>query len=767
MDSEHNSHGTPSSGLTKVSYPATPQELQPRYIEVAPQRPGGDEDYGTGLIEYWSALFQRRWLICVVTVAGALAGYLYSVPQPDIYRAITSIEVQDKNDSFLNFGDVDPNSRSSYSAESRLLTEMQMLESRSLRSQVYEKLSSPSDVAELVPVTRRSALLETLGLGKLVQQPTRASALSMASGTLEVKNPRDTRIVQVICDSTDPQVAADFANALVEMYDEHAIQGRLQSYKKVGDWLNEQVQEIQEKLKAAEDRLAAYTKESGLFMTAEANTNLASMQRELALSETELLSASLRLEIAEESPPETVSEIVADSTVQARRRKLMELHDQLSELQTALTPEHYKVKRLAAQIEELERDLEVRESNVIERLRTEQRSASRQRELLNNVYRSQAELVADHGDKLIYANMLKREVDAHQQLYQTMSQKVKEASFASALRVSNMFIVDRAMPPSSPYKPNPIRSAAIGGATSLFLIVAFVSLRSSSDRKFRTPNDVASVLQIPHLGAIPAAQQLKRRRRWNGSWGTRSKGRKRYVSLLSPERTDTPGTGQMMAMARGTSLEAESFRGVVTSLLASRPNSEVFVITSAEAGAGKTTVCCNLARSLAEIGRRVIVVDADMRLPVVHQQFGVSNTWGLSDLALRTQVIDDGCPLEALAKETSVDGLWVLPSGPGCPEIPRLLYSPRIDELIDRFRSEFDIVLIDTPPVLSVADARVLAKHSDGAILVVRAGKTTREVGLAAYSRLEDDGVPVIGTILNAWDSKADYAYGYIVDLYK
>ena len=766
MDSQHEIPARNPDEIRELTYVPPSPGLQPRYIDVSAQRLGED-DYGSGLIEYWSALFQRRGLISAVTLIGGLSGYLYSLPQAPVYRATTSIEVQDKNDSFLNFGDVDPNSRSSYSSESRLLTEMQMLESRSLRTQVLQKMSSPADDMELVPIPERPAILEALGWGKLVKQSTRAQALKMASSTVSVTNPRETRIVQVTCESTDPQIAADFANALVETYDEHAIQGRLQSYKKVGDWLNEQVLEIQEKLKSAEDRLAAYTQESGLFMTAEAETNLASLQRQLTESDMDLLSASLRLEIAEQSPPEAVAEIVEDPSVRARRLKLMDLHDQLDQLLTVMTPEHYKVKRLAAQIEELERDVERQEENVLERLRTEKRAADRQSEMLNSVYKKQAEIVAGHGDKLIYANMLKREVDANQQLYQTMSQKVKEASFASALRVSNMFIVDKAMPPGSPHKPNPSRNAAIGGVTSLFLIVAFVSLRSSSDRKFRTPTEVANLLQTAHLGAIPAARQLKRRTGWRRMWKRRSSLRREHISLLSTASGEEGASNKMLAMARGTSLEAESFRGVVTSLLASRPNGKVFIITSAEAGAGKTTVCCNLARSLAEIGRRVAVIDADMRLPVVHKQFGVSNTWGLSDLALREQKIDEGCPLEALAKESPIKDLWVLPSGPGRPEIARLLYSRRIEELIERFRSEFDTILIDTPPVLSVADARVLAKHSDGAILVVRAGMTTRDVGLAAYSRLEEDGVRVVGTILNGWDPKADYAYGYIVDLYK
>jgi capsular exopolysaccharide synthesis family protein len=160
-------------------------------------------------------------------------------------------------------------------------------------------------------------------------------------------------------------------------------------------------------------------------------------------------------------------------------------------------------------------------------------------------------------------------------------------------------------------------------------------------------------------------------------------------------------------------------------------------------------VVSNLGIAIAEIGRRVLLIDADMRKPRLHQIFDLANSWGLSDL-LREKMSLDTYPMEALFRETRIPNLYLLPSGPGTASISNLLYSSRLPELLSCFRREFDIVLIDTPPMLWVPDARVIAKLADTVILVVRSGETHRATAISARQRLAEDGTPLLGTILNA-----------------
>lgn len=727
------------------------------FIDVAgAPMPVGEVSDAPDLLHYVRLLLARKFLIMALAAGGGLLGYLISLPQAPVYRAETSLEVQDQNDSFLNMGEVDPNSRS-YAGESKLQTELEMLESRSLRRLVRQKLSLPTDSEDFLDL-EQAPLLTTMGLGSLSARPTRESALNMAQSSLTVSNPRMTRIVKIMADSTDPKIAADFVNTLADTYKERTIEGRLASYQEVGEWLNQQLAEIQKNMKDAEAEFVRYSKESGLVLTAEADSKLQQLQQQLARSEAELLERKSRLKIASTRSPDEVTDIATDNLVQSYELRLIGLQERLSELRTTFKPGHYKVERVETQIAELRKAMEAERQQVIERLRNDVNASEARRSLLAEAYGEQAGLVTAQSQKLLNYNMLKREVEANQELYRTMSQRVKEASMASALQASNISIVDPAEPPSSPYKPAPVKNAMIGGSTGLFLGVVFVFMRSSSEKKFTSPSELSTVLGARELGAVAAGGGLKR----NGLLGPRAD---LIQAQDQPDKNLSITKSRFLAEKKLTSNQAfqlESVRGIVTSLVTWRnENERTLLFTSAEAGAGKTSVVSNIGCTVAEVGQRVLLIDADMRRPRLHRVFNISNSWGLSDLAGRKEPIDQSMPVEALCKPTAIEGLYVLPSGPGSAHVARLLHSDRIPELIDRVKDEFDTILIDSPPVLSVADARLLGRYADGVVMVVRAGYTTQEMALSAYHRFLDDGAHVVGAILNDWNPKADYRYGY------
>ncbi len=219
----------------------------------------------------------------------------------------------------------------------------------------------------------------------------------------------------------------------------------------------------------------------------------------------------------------------------------------------------------------------------------------------------------------------------------------------------------------------------------------------------------------------------------------------------------------MISWNQKTSLLAESFRTTLTSILfsasgtAERPR--VLVLTSASPKEGKTTVVSNLAISLADINQKVLVIDADMRRPQQHAVFGVANEHGLSDLLLSKTPLDDAMLAGACAP-TAVPGLYVMPSGGSRRNASSLLHSHRLAELVQLARQKFDTVVIDTPPMVNIADARVVARFGDALILVVRSGVTTRDAALLAKTRFAEDGIPILGTILNFWNPKTP-GYGY------
>ena len=278
-------------------------------------------------------------------------------------------------------------------------------------------------------------------------------------------------------------------------------------------------------------------------------------------------------------------------------------------------------------------------------------------------------------------------------------------------------------------------------------------VRERADRSLQQPGDAAQYLNLPELGVIPSDRGNSARLYGASEAGT-------HTLIPSPA-----GDAQEVALAtfkRRPSLLAESFHDTLTSILFSGQNGtqpQIIALTSASPSEGKTTVSSNLAAALAEINQKVLLIDADMRRPRLHHVFGTPNAEGLSSLLKSHKPILE-LPKSPVVAETPVPGLSLISSGPAVSNAANLLYSPRLAELLRTARGEFDYVLIDTPPMLQLADARIISQHCDTVIMVVRAGKTTRDAGRAARQKFAQDGTPVLGVILNDWVPGLN-GYGY------
>src|SRR5438093_1037755 len=444
--------------------------------------------------------------------------------------------------------------------------------------------------------------------------------------------------------------------------------------------------------------------------------------------------------------------------------KIADLRRQLAELSATLTPAHYRVQQVQAQINELEAAREKERTNIISRIRIEYDAALKRENQLRGEFEAQSQVLANQANDLIEHNILLREVETNKKLYEAALQQGKEASLASAMRTSSARIVDAASVPRVPRTPNLPLNLSLGMCGGLFLCAAIVVLRSRSDVRVQVPGVLEFDLNVRELGVIPSAKADPAIRALPAS----SKP-SRPSSKAKPARLTTLFTGnleptnslEMVTWNQKHSVMAEAFRSTMTSILFSGENGDrpkVLVVTSPSPREGKTTVISNLAIALAEINHRVLLIDADMRLPRLHTIFDLPNTFGLSDvLHARTPI---GAYLdESLVRKASIPDLCLLPAGPARTNLSRLLYSTRMQELINRFRQTFDTILIDSAPVLSVPDARILARAADAIILVVRAHQTEHGAAFAAAKCFEEDGREILGTILNDWDPKSS-AYG-------
>ncbi|HLH44893.1 MAG TPA: polysaccharide biosynthesis tyrosine autokinase [Bryobacteraceae bacterium] len=332
--------------------------------------------------------------------------------------------------------------------------------------------------------------------------------------------------------------------------------------------------------------------------------------------------------------------------------------------------------------------------------------------------------------------------EAGRRFYEAMAEKAADAGVASAVAQAGIRILSPAEPTPLPYKPNVPLNLAIGTFGGFLLAIGAVMLREQGNGVVRMPGEASMYLTLPELGAIPNA------------------GRRAPGALLNHRHDDSPV--ERAALEQRFSGVSESFRATLASILSRGQNGDearLFVVTSSRSQEGKTTVVSNLGIALSEISNRVLLIDGDMRSSRLHRVFDQPNSWGLSDVLGEQNAIEE-LELEVLVKKTSIPHLYLLPSGACTDNIFRLLCSPRMARLLPRFRQEFDYVIVDAPPCLEFADARILARHAEQLLLVVRADYTDTRTAQAAVQRLLLDRIPVMGVILNRWDPARAGIYG-------
>ena len=434
-----------------------------------------------------------------------------------------------------------------------------------------------------------------------------------------------------------------------------------------------------------------------------------------------------------------------DDTLRNYRVRLTDLRRQLAELTATYQPAHYKVKECQAQIRELEAALDRGRTHSLERIRNQYLSAQQREKMLSDDYNQQFKLVTGQSFGAVHYNMLKRDVDTNRQLYTALLQRAKEAGIASEMRASNVQVIDPASKPSDPARPNPPLYAAVGLFLGGLLGMGFAMRK----RKLfiQAPGDITAHLNLPELGVIPQGE---------GALGSPLRMGGGFSLIRKSLGLGESGDSELLELAswhRKQSVIAESFRAALASVRFSETSGRwplTLAVTSASPAEGKTMLSTTLAIVLAETGRRVLLIDGDMRRPRLHEIFRIPNATGFADLLRSSR--DPGVFSASLVK-TEIPGLCVLPSGPDSASAANLLQSDRPAEVLRRMRQQFDAVVIDTPP-LSVADPRILGRLADGVVLVIRANQTLPEVAFAASRQLLDDGASVIGTILNSWNPK-------------
>ncbi|MEO7649850.1 MAG: polysaccharide biosynthesis tyrosine autokinase [Bryobacteraceae bacterium] len=690
--------------------------------------PPGSSSSGL-LMEYWTMIRGRlRWIL-LAGLAGLAAAALYTLPQTPIYQSRASLKISA--------------AQAGSTPDSQLQTQIKILQSESLIGKVVVKLKSQVKQGDPLQSGRVSTWRSSLGLPMM----TREEALAFAGRNLIVRLAGTTSVVEIFCDSPDRQLSADFANLLAAEYiDQSKL---IRTGDSAVDALAAQAEEAKRRVDASENRRREYesTGHEDASAGAVAGDQLRLLQSELLRARTEREQKQTKLAAITEMAPEKRADALDDATLRDLRAKVVDAQRELAEARAKLTPAHPKVQALQKKTGEAEAAATKQAGTIISRLREEYEAAALHEKRLTEDYDRQSQVVSGQGQKVSRLESLKREVEADRRTFDEAAQRLNQARSTSAAAgsVVEASMIDRAAPGGLPYKPNLPRNLAFGLASGLVLSAAAFVLLERTDRTFQTQGEAGKFLNLPELGAIPAVRM---------------------------ERATAPGKSgefadrvELVTHVQRSSLVADSFRAAIASILFGQgerlkeQKSLVMVLTSSAPGEGKSTVASNLAVAMAETRRRVLLIDADLRKPRLHEIFGIAPDRGLSDVLESESDVAVG-PSDAI-RPSGIKGLDILPAGRELPEIANLLYSARFPELLASLRQTYDVIFIDTPPMLQMPDARVLSRLADGVVFVVRAGQTTREAALAASKRFAEDGTRVLGIILNCWDAKSKAGYGY------
>jgi len=721
------------------------QSVEPEF--VAAPRYSAEPQTGS-LLDYWRALRGGKVTLAVCGLVGLGIAVGITLPQAPMYRASTSIEIQDVKGDDLGTRILNPQADpAAIDPLTDIQTQIKILQSHTLIERALDKagLSPQSEAGR--QAAAGSAFSRLLHLP--ATEENRDSLIEKLAKNLKVTPVSQTRIVEVSYEATNPALAARFANALTSEFMAQNLETRWQMNRKTSEWLVGQLDGVRGKLQHSEDALQTYARQKGLIYTGDkqviSEEKLRELQAELSRAQADRVEKQSRFEIARSASLETVPEILNDPNLRSMESNLTDLRKQEAEMEVTFKPDYAKAKRLRAEIASLEAIVDGKRTVIVSRLDNELHESRRREQLLGSAYAAQTRLVTDDSEKSIQYDMLKHEVDTNRQIYQVMLQRVDEYGIASALKATNVRVIDPAQAPLHPYKPNLPTNAGAGLALGLLLGVAGIVFRSKADGTVQEPGDVGMLLGIPELGVIPAAEAALARS-------------SRMLSLFPKEAENR--CLQTASFPNHSPQVADSFRAVLASILfaGARQRQRVLVITSASPGEGKTTTASNLAAALANMGRRVLLIDGDIRSPRMHGIFGLENSAGLTNTL--KQIAVDGVFTETFIQRTSTPNLHVLTSGPAIQAGTDLLFSRAMPALIAHYRDEYDMVLIDTPPMLVMPDARVLGCLADAVILIARAGQTPRNAIQAAYRRFVEDGTPVLGVVLNGWNAKTS-AYSY------
>ncbi len=721
------------------------------YPELAPPE--------SAIRDYLRVLLKRKWtvLACLFTIFSVVA--IASLKMTPVYEASGSIAINKPDSSLGNFNN-STTFNLDYYDPTELETEVKILQSDLLALQVVKDLGldrRPEFGGKAAP---SSSSLD-LAPDPLQTDPSRTSALlGNFRGNLKVTLAPNTKIIEVHYTSPDRQLAANVVNKLMEDYTENNFKSRFDSTMQAEDWLSKQLVDLQMKVETSQEKLVRYQKEHEILGIDEkqniTTAKLDELNKALTAAESERMDKESVYRLVQSGDADTVASAVsaldaagagnqsASSLLESLRSKEADLKIQAAQLNNQFGPSYPKLAQLNSQLKEVDAQILLETKKVAAKVRGQYMAAVQRENLLHDALEKQKQEENKLNESAIDYSILKRDLDSYRQLYEGLMEKMKEAGVSAGLKSNNFRIVDVARVPTYPIEPNIPRNLAFAFILGLTSGVGLAFLQEGLDNTVRTSEQAQMISGLPALGMIPLPTRTARE-------GANPK--RLVIASSSKEAVE------MVAQARPHSQMAESYRALRTSLLLTNLGAppKVIMVTSALPQEGKTTTSMNTALVLAQKGVRVLLIDADLRRPSIHKILGMGPRSGLSNVLTGSATLQ-----QTITRSSILPNLSILPAGTPPPNPAELLASTNMRDVLEELRGQYDHIVVDTPPTLSVTDAVVLSPRADAIVLVIRSGQTTKQALRRARDILTQVNAKVSGVLLNAVDlSSPDYYYYY------
>ena len=672
----------------------------------------------------WRIISEWRWLIfgsVAVALAGAVIITLLTTP---IYRATAVLEINPPSVEIMD--EKQTRSGSSMVDMNFLATQYGLLRSRTLAERVAQDMNLAGR-EEVVPQEVDRAARQKI-------------ATSILQGNFEVGPVPNSRLVTISYSSPSPQLAAQVTNSFADNFISSNLERRYEASSYARDFLQRQIAKVRGELEKSERQLVSYAQQQGIINTVSGEDgrsggDVGSLQGASLITVNEALAEAQTKRIAAEQRYRQSRSVgttaeVNESTAALRGQRAT-LESEYQEKLASFKPDYPDMVRLRSRIEALDRQISREASNVAggranSLLAEYQAAAAEERSLQARVNQLKGAVMNQRGRSIQY-NILQRDVDTNRALYDALLQRYKEIGVAGGIGTNLVSIVDRAEVPGGPYKPNLILNLLIGLALGLVAGVGAALALEFVNDTIKTPDDVREKLRLASLGVIP---------------------KKLTQESLSEELKDQTSPVSEAYYSLRTSLQFATDHGAPRTLL----------VSSTRAAEGKSSTTLALAQNFARLGRSVLLIDGDLRKPAFVT--GSNADEGLSKLLTNSDA------LRAHVLGTSFENLWLVPCGPLPPNPAELLASPRLKALIGEAQSEFDMVIVDGPPVLGLADAPLLGAVCESTLMVIESGKTRTNAAVEAMNRLRSAGSHIIGAVLTKYRHRSG-GYGYNYEPYK